>query len=358
MIPFFDLKRQYSTIKEEVDSAINSVLESGNFVLGDNLSAFEKEFASYCNTKYAVGVGSGTDALTLSLNAIGIVKGDEVITTANTFVSTALAISHLGARPILVDINRETYTIDVNELKNKITNKTKAIIPVHLYGHSADIDAIVDIVRDIPVIEDAAQSHGGEYKGKKTGSLGKIGCFSLYPVKNLGAYGEAGIITTNDSEIAEKIENLRNIGGKEKYNWKYKGYNSRLDEIQAAILRIKLKYLDKWNDSRREHAKLYTKLLKNVTVPSEKEFAKHVYHLYVIRNKDRDRLKEYLQKNGIQTFIHYPTPIHKSEAYSELNDQQFPITEESAKEILSLPMFPELKEDEIRKVAEITNNFE
>ena len=360
-IPYLDLKEQSLSIKKEIEEAINRVIfNNSNFILGEELEKFEKEFAGYCNISYARGVGNGTAALYLSLLAIDIKPGDEVITVPNTAVPTVSAISSTHAVPVFVDIDPETYTIDPNKIEEKITQKTKAIIPVHLYGHPADMDPILEVAKkyNIEVIEDCAQAHGTLYKGKKVGSFGDLGCFSFYPSKNLGAFGDAGMITTNNPGLAEKVRLLRNYGcnDQEKYMHEIKGFNSRLDEIQAAILRVKLKHLDTWNEKRRKLAKFYNENLKNVITPIEKSYAKHVYHLYVIRTKKRDELQKYLKENGIGTLIHYPIPIHKQKAYSEIKDN-FPISEKYANEILSLPMYPELKEEQVLEVSKKINSF-
>jgi len=358
-IPFVDLKRQYKSIKDEINAKINEVLESTQFILGENVRAFEEEFARYCNAKYAVGVASGSDALTLSLKALGIGEGDEVITVPNTFIATVDSISRNNARPVFVDIDPETYNIDVNKIEEKITDKTKAIIPVHLYGQPADMDPILRIAKEygLKVIEDACQAHGAEYKGKKVGALGGVGCFSFYPGKNLGAYGDGGIIVTNSFEFAEKVRMLRNYGQKIKYYHDFVGYNSRLDELQAAILRVKLRYLDEWNELRRLHAEEYDRCLEEVSgivLPFNKKNVKHVYHLYVMQCENRDAVQERLLSKGISTGIHYPAPIHLQQAYIKLGYHRgdFPVAEEYAKKILSLPMFPELTTDEIRYVSE------
>ncbi|MCK4462781.1 MAG: DegT/DnrJ/EryC1/StrS family aminotransferase [Candidatus Omnitrophica bacterium] len=359
MIPFVDLKRQYNSIKDEIDTKINEVLESTNFILGEKVEAFEHEFANYCGVKYGVGVASGSDALFLSLKALGIGKGDEVITVPNTYIATANAIAQNGAKPVFVDITPEMYCIGLGEIEEKITEKTKAILPVHLYGHPASMDAICDIATkyDLYIIEDACQAHGAESFGDKTGYLGNAGCFSFYPSKNLGCAGDGGMIVTYHKELAEKIKMLRDYGQKTKNHHEVIGYNSRLDEIQATMLRVKLKYLDEWNNKRREHARLYNELLKEVEgieTPFESDYVKHIYHLYVIRSKNRDKLQQYLTSNGISTGIHYPIPIHLQKAYKYLKYKKgdFPITEEYVNEILSLPMYPELRDDEIERVCE------
>ena len=363
MIPFVDLKREYAEIKGEINNVIQRVLERQWFILGEELERFEKEFAKYIGVKHAIGVNSGSDALYLAIKALSIGKGSEVITVSHTFISTVDAIIRNGAKPVFVDIDPETYTIDVNQIEKKITKGTKAIIPVHLYGHPADMDPIMEIAEKygLYVIEDACQAHGAEYKGRKAGSIGYIGCFSFYPVKNLGAYGDAGMVVTNNEELAEKLRMLRNYGSPKKYHHDYTGVNSRLDEIQAAILRVKLRHLDEWNEKRRKIAKLYNELLEDsdVITPIEKEWAKHVYHLYVIRHRERNKLQRHLAENGIQTQIHYPIPVHKQRAYLNLgHTARLPVTEKICKEILSLPMHPWLKEEEIEYISEIIKEFQ
>ena len=360
-IQFVDLRLEYQEIKEEINQAIHRVLESGWFVLGEELKKFEKEFASYLRVKHVIGVNSGSDALYLAVKALGIGKGDEVITVSHTFISTVDAIIRNGAKPVFVDIDPETYIIDVNQIENVITKRTKAIIPVHIYGHPADMDPIMEIAEKhgLYIIEDACQAHGAEYKGRKVGSMGDIGCFSFYPTKNLGAYGDAGAIVTNDDELAEKLKILRNYGSSKKYYHDFIGVNSRLDEIQAAVLRIKLRHLDEWNKKRRKIAKMYNKFLEDsrVITPIEKKWAKHVYHLYVIRHKDRDKLQQYLSENGIKTQIHYPVPVHLQKAYLDLGIRaKLSVTERIRKEILSLPMFPHLTDTEIEKITMVIKN--
>jgi len=290
----------------------------------------------------------------LAVKALGIGRGDEVVTVSHTFISTVDAVARNGAKPVFVDIDPETYTIDVNQVEKKITEKTKAIIPVHLYGHPADMDPIMEIAEKygLYVIEDACQAHGAEYKGRKVGSIGHVGCFSFYPVKNLGAYGDAGMVVTNDKELATKLKMLRNYGSPKKYYHDLVGVNSRLDEIQAAVLRVKLKYLDKWNERRRKIAKLYNELLEDTEIitPIEKEWVKHVYHLYVIRHRERDELQRHLLKNEIKTQIHYPVPVHLQKAYLGIR-VRLPVTERISQEILSLPMFPYLTDTEIEKIV-------
>ena len=362
MIPFIDLKREYSVIKDEVQNAILNFLENQWFVMGEELKKFEKEFSSYSNTKYGIGVNSGSDALFISMLGCGIGKGDEVVTVSHTFISTVDAIVRSGAEPILIDIDPETYTMDTSKLEEKISKKTKAIIPVHLYGHPVDMDPLLEISEKygLYVIEDACQAHGTEYKNKKVGSLGDIGCFSIYPAKNLGAYGDGGMITSNNEELAEKFSKFRNYGQIAKYSHEFIGVNSRLDDIQAVILRIKLKYLDEWNEKRRKIAKLYNEMLRdaNVKTPIEKDYAKHNYHLYVIRHNERDKLKEYLYNSHIQTLIHYPIPIHKQKAYLNLQNKfKLPITERYSNEVISLPMNPWLNEEEVFIISQHIKQF-
>ena len=356
---FVDLMAQYVTIKDQIDYAINKVLNKGEFILGEDLRTFEKNYAFYCNTKFCIGVSSGTEALHLALKAMGIGKGDEVITSANTYIATAFAISYTGAKPILVDIDPETYNIDVELIEKNITKNTKAIIPVHLYGRPADMDGIIDYREkyDIPIIEDASQAHGAEFRGKKIGSIGDIGCFSFYPGKNLGAYGDGGAIVTNNPEIAKKVSMFRNYGQKNKYEHQFIGYNNRLDNIQAAILNVKLKYLDEWNSKRINAASTYRRLLQNgnVILPQSANYIKHVYHLFVIRCLDREKCRKYLNENGIPSGIHYPVPIHLQKAYNFLdyNYGDFPITEKYSECILSIPIYPELDINTIEQISKL-----
>lgn len=380
-IRLVDLKAQYRSIAEEVNEAVLKVIEKGNFILGKEVDLFEQQFSQYCSVKYGVGVASGTDALHLALRACGVKKGDEVITAANTFIATALAISFVGANPILVDVDPETYNIDpskisecieeqyeIEQLTGKLINKQTGkylttIIPVHLYGHPADMDPILEIARkyQLKVIEDACQAHGSEYKGRRVGSIGDAGCFSFYPAKNLGACGDGGMVVTNDKNIKEQVKMLRDYGQKVKYHYEIKGFNSRLDTIQAAILLVKLKYLDEWNKSRRENAKLYNQMLKSLRIipPVEKEWAKHVYHLYVIRIKRPKELHDFLNSRDISTGFHYPIPIHLQKAYQSLGYKKgvFPVSEMLSKEVISLPMFPDLNCYQIKKIFEMLSDF-
>lgn len=373
-VPFVDLSKQYYSIKEEIDQVILGVLESGWFILGENLAAFEEKFAGFCQADHGVGVGSGTEALHLALIACGVEPNDEVITVPNTAVPTVSAIDFANARPAFVDIDPDTYTMDPNKLeehlrkrfkgrKSQSSKRPKAVIPVHLFGHSADLDPILELARkyDLKVIEDACQAHGAQYKGKMVGSFGDAGCFSFYPTKNLGAYGDSGMVITNDKELAKKLRMLRNYGEEKKFRNIIKGFNSRLDEIQAAVLKVKLRYLDRWNKKRREHANLYNSLLKDspVTLPFEKEYAMHIFHLYVIRARRRNDLQVWLRDNGILTSIHYPTPVHVQRAYGDLGYKKgdFPIAEKFAMQILSLPLFPELARSQIEYVSQVIKEF-
>lgn len=362
-IPFLDLKRQYGSIKGEIDKAVSEVIESQRFVLGPKLEEFEKAFAGYCGTKFSAGVNSGTSALHLALLALGIKPGDEVITCPNSFFATAEAITAAGAKPVFADISPESFCMDPESLRKNVSGKTRAIIPVQLYGQCTDMAPIMEIAeeRGINVIEDACQAHGATYKGKKAGSIGTIGCFSFYPGKNLGAYGEGGMCVTNDAALNEKLRLLRSHGEKPKHTHHVAGFNFRLEELQAAILSVKLKHLDEWNDGRRENAKLYNESVENDAVkkPEEMDYGRHVYHIYAVRSARRDALADYLKSKGISTAIHYPTPIHLQPAYSWLGYKpgSVPNCEKAANEILSLPMFAELTEEEVRDVSDAINKF-
>lgn len=365
-VPFLDLTAQYAAIKQEVHQRLDAVLDSASFILGKQVEEFEEAFSRFVDSRYAIGVANGTDALTITLKALGIGPGDEVITAANSFVATAEAIVHAGARPVFVDIEPETYTLKIPEIKSKITGRTRAIVPVHLYGQPADMDALVRLARshNIRIVEDAAQAHGAKYRTRMAGAFGDAACFSFYPGKNLGAYGDAGAVVTNDLEIAQTVRKLRDHGGIQKYQHDLVGYNSRLDTLQAAILLVKLRYLEQWNGMRQHHAQLYTKLLSGVPgiiPPSVREGSTHVYHLYVVRvtRGSRDALRQYLQERGIATGIHYPTPLHLVPAFSYLGYKEgdFPLAEACAKEIVSLPIYPELKPEQIAYVAEQIHRF-
>ncbi len=356
-VPFVDLGAQYKTLRAEIDAAIARVLENTNFILGEEVDLLEKDFADYCDASGAVGVDSGTSALELALRAFGIGEGDQVITVANTFIATALAISNTGARPILVDCAPDTYNIDVAKIEAAITPRTRAILPVHLYGQPADMDAILDIARrhDLVVVEDACQAHGARFKGHRVGSLGDAAAFSFYPAKNLGAYGDGGMVVSNRPEVIDSVRMLRNYGQKQKYHHMLRGYNRRLDTIQAAVLRVKLRHLDAWNQARRQHAATYNTLLAHLPLdrPIEAKDAEGVYHLYVIRVSERDRVQAHLKDREIHTGIHYPIAIHRQPAYHELGYSQgsFPVAEAYADRILSLPMYAELSEPAIQRVA-------
>jgi len=362
-IPLIDLKAQYESMKDEIQTAMGRVLDSSTFILGKEVEAFEESFARYCDARYAVGLNSGTSALYLALLALGIGPGDEVITVSQTFIATLEAITWTGARPALVDIEEKTYTMDPAQLESKITKKTKAILPVHLYGHPADMDPILKIAKEknLWVIEDACQAHGALYKGKRVGGLGHAACFSFYPGKNLGAYGEGGAVVTHDAELAVKIKKLRNHGGLEKYSHEFIGFNARLEAIQAAILRAKLPHLDRWNELRRQHVAKYNALLSksNLTLPTESSFAKSVYHLYVIRTPERDPLNTYLNERGIGSLIHYPKPNHLLGCFKSLGYREgsLPVTEKISKEVLSLPLFPELTPGQQKTVAGAVSSF-
>jgi dTDP-4-amino-4,6-dideoxygalactose transaminase len=356
-VPFVDLRAQYTTIAPEVQGAIHAVLERSDFILGCEVDQFEEEFGQYIGTRHAIGVGSGLAALELALRAYGIGPGDEVITAANTFIATVLAIMAVGARPVLVDAEAATYNLDPAVLASAITSRTRAIIPVHLYGQPADMEPILVLAKrhHLVVIEDAAQAHGATYDGRRAGAWGDAAAFSFYPAKNLGACGDAGMVVTNDSGIAEKLRILRNYGQQVKYQHVVAGTNSRLDTIQAAILRVKLRYMDPWNAARQEHAAFYHELLKELPVvrPGRLEKAVHVYHLYVIQVENRDRVQELLRTQGVATGIHYPIPIHFQEACAHLGYRRgaFPVTERGAERILSLPMYAEMTELQREYVA-------
>lgn len=363
MIPFIDLRAEYFSIQTEIDDAIRRVFNRGQFILGENVQLFEQEFASYCGTSFAVGVASGTEALQLSLIACDVKAGDEVITVANTAAPTALAVTMIGARPVFVDIDPETCTINPALIEKAITDRTKAIIPVHLYGCAASLDPILKIAKQakLHVIEDACQAHGAELNGRKVGTIGELGCFSFYPTKNLGAYGDGGIIVTQNKNLYEKIKMLRNLGQSKKYDHQLLGFNSRLDEIQAAILRVKLRYLNEWNKMRTNLATLYSKSLQTVALklPANPSYCSRVYHLYVIHTKNRTRLQQYLRNAGIDTQIHYPTPLHLQEAFKYLGMQQgsLPFTERSAQEVLSLPLYPQLSAESVQQIASYISNL-
>ncbi|MGO8506032.1 DegT/DnrJ/EryC1/StrS family aminotransferase [Rhizobium leguminosarum] len=358
MIPFLDIKAQYQSIKGEIDAAVLGVLASGQYVLGDEVAHFEREFADYCNVKHAIAVNTGTSALHLALLAAGVGAGDEVITVPFTFVATVSAICYTGARPVFVDVEPVTLTMDPAEVEAKITPRTKAIVPVHLYGQMADMDAIKAIAErhGIPVIEDACQAHGAQYKGHRAGSIGLSGCFSFYPGKNLGACGEGGMVVTNDDDQAKTMRMLRDWGQEQRYHHLLKGFNYRMDAIQGAILRVKLRYLEAWTEARRSHARRYSSLLAgstDLTIPVEAADRRHVYHVYAIRSRDRDGLQRLLSAEGIPSGLHYPIPVHLQKAHADLGYQagDFPVSEAAAREVLSLPIYPEMPVRHVDQVA-------
>lgn len=349
MIPFVDLKAQYQSLKAEIDQAVLEVLASSQFVLGPAVAAFEAQFAAYCQTRYAVAVNSGTSALHLALLAAGVGPGDEVITTPHTFIATVAAIAYTGATPVFVEIEPHSFTLDATQLAAKLSARTKALLPVHLYGQAAAMQPILALAQQhgLVVIEDAAQAHGAEYHGQRVGSIGAMGCFSFYPGKNLGAYGEGGAITTNDSQLAHKLRMLRDWGAERRYQHAIKGFNYRMDGIQGAVLGVKLAYLEQWTEARRTLAARYTAALAplGLRVPTTRPECRHVYHIYAIRDPRRDQLQAFLQEQGISTGIHYPIPVHLQEAFAELGHQPgaFPQSEAAAREVLSLPLYPELQ---------------
>jgi dTDP-4-amino-4,6-dideoxygalactose transaminase len=357
LIPFIDLKAQYHGIRKEVNAAIQGILDSCQFTLGSEVLAFEQEFAAYCHAKHGVGVNTGTSALHLALLAAGVGPGDEVITVPFTFVATVSAIDYTGATPVFVDIDPLSFTLDVSALEAAVTERTKAILPVHLYGQCADMDPILEIAkrRGLTVIEDACQAHGAEYKGRRAGSIGDMGCFSFYPGKNLGAYGEAGMVVTDNPEYARTIRMLRDWGAEKKYHHVHKGYNFRMEGIQGAVLRVKLRYLEVWTEARRTAAARYDRLLAGSGVPTPTAIpdARHVYHVYAIRTRARQEWQQALQTQGVQTGIHYPIPVHLLPAFADLGYKagQFPHSERAADEVLSLPMFPELTQAQAEEVS-------
>ncbi len=360
-IPMIDLKAQYRALKDEIEKTIKEIFESSRFILGPNVEALEKEIASYHGVKYAAGLASGTDALHLCLRTLDIKKGDEVITTPFTFIATAEAITYVGAIPVFADIDKNTLNIDPSKIEDKITPRTKAIIAVHLFGQPADMEKIMDIARkyDLKIIEDSAQAFGARYKGDIVGSIGDAGCLSFYPSKNLGAYGDGGMMITNNPDIYQKVKLLRDHGGHIPYHHSFIGYNSRLDEIQAAILRIKLKYIDSYNQKRRELAKLYTSMINSlhaVEIKCPLEFSDriHVYHQYTIRFSKRTEIQSTLRANAISSVVYYPLPLHLQGAFRFLGykENDFPEAEAAAKEVLSLPIYPELETEQVRFIAE------
>jgi len=357
MIPYLDLPAQYRALKPEIDDAVRRVLDNAQFILGPAVTAFENDFAAYCGTSQAIGVNSGTSALHLALLAAGVGPGDEVITVPFTFVATVAAIEYAGARPVLVDIDPDYFTLDPRALAAAITPRTKAIIPVHLFGQPADMDPILEIARRhrVPVIEDACQSHGATYNGRRCGSMGALACFSFYPGKNLGAYGEGGAVVTSDAELASKIRLLRSWGEEVRYEHKYRGFNYRMDGVQGAVLGVKLRYMEAWTEMRRSRANLYRQLLQNTDagLPMERSGSRHVYHIFAVRLAQREAWRARLTEAGVQTGVHYPIPVHLQPAYADLGYERgdFPVSEALADEVLSLPIYPELTDAQIETVA-------
>lgn len=352
-VPFVDLQGQYLRLRDEVLAAVDQVFSQSAFILGDEVVQFEKEFASFCGSKESVGVATGCDALLWALKACNIGPGDEVITAANSYIATALAITFSGARPVLVDCLPDSYEINPSAARAAITSRTKAIIPVHLYGQAADMDAVMQVAdaHGLTIIEDAAQAHGATYKGRPCGTFGRAGCFSFYPGKNLGAYGDGGAVTTDDPAIAQSVRMLRNYGQSKKYHHEMAGWNSRLDTVQAAILRIKLRHLNTWNEARRRHAVRYAEQLADLplVLPAEMPGNRHIYHLYVIQLDQREAFMDYLVRHGVQCGIHYPIPIHLQAAYRDLGYKvgDLPVTERLAPRLVSLPMFPEMTPEQV-----------
>lgn len=363
-IPFVDLRAQYASIHSEMQVAMSAVVSDCDFILGREVQRFEENFAGYLGIRHAIGVGNGLDSLRLALEAFDVGDRDEVIVPAHTYIATALAVSAVGASPVLVEVQDTSFNIDPGLIEAAITPRTRAIIVVHLYGQPCDLDPVLEIARrrSLRVIEDACQAHGALYRSRRAGSFGDAGCFSFYPAKNLGCYGDGGAVVTADPDCAERLKRLRNYGQTRKYYHSEKGLNSRLDTIQAAVLNVKLKYLDQWNKQRISNAELYTKLLKpvhQIRTPEVSPDRNHVYHLYVIRSKERDELQSFLSGRGIRTQIHYPVPIHLQEAYQDLGipEKSFPVTERISREVLSLPMYSELQDWQIESVAAAIAEF-
>jgi dTDP-4-amino-4,6-dideoxygalactose transaminase len=366
-VPMLDLSEQYQTLKKEIGNALEEVMSSSHFILGENVKKLEQDIAEYSNVWYGIGVANGSDALHISLLGCGVQEGDEVITTAFTFFATAGAIARIGAKPVFVDIDPKTFNIDPDKIEKAITKKTKAVIPVHLYGQTADMDPIIEIASkyDLAIIEDAAQAIGAKYKGRSVGELGTTACYSFFPTKNLGAYGDGGMIVTHNEDIAEKMRVIRVHGSKPKYYHHVLGYNSRLDELQAAILNVKFRYLDKWSNLRQEKAKVYTQLLQEslsddrVITPFIEKDHEHIFHQYTLRVNNRDELQAYLKKEGVTTMVYYPKPLHLQPVFASLGYQEgdLPETEKACQEALSLPMFPELTTEQQVYVVEKVVQF-
>lgn len=359
MIPYLDLKGQYQAIQSEIQEAVNRVLESGHYVLGPEVQAFEDAFAAYCKARFCVAVNTGTSALHLALLAAGVGPSDEVITTPLTFVATTAAILYTGAKPVFVDIDPRTLNLDADQVVSAVTSKTKALLPVHLHGKPANMAPLLKLSKEknIPLIEDAAQAHGAEAMDKRVGGLGLAGCFSFYPGKNLGAYGEGGAVTTNDEALAKKVRVLRDWGAEKRYHHDLAGFNFRMEALQGAILGVKLKHLEGWTKARRAHAKRYDEKLKGLPlgIPQTPAGVRHVYHVYPVLTDKRDRLQEYLTAKGVQTNIHYPIPVHLQKAYAGLGHKpgDFPLAEKACAQLLSLPLFPEMTEAQVDEVAEV-----
>lgn len=363
VVPFLNLKAQYQQIKDEVLAAIGEVLDTNRYVLGPAVESFEKSFCDYAQSPYALGVSSGTSALHLALLAAGVGPGDDVLTVPMTFVATVAAIRYTGARPVFVDVHPEHYTLDPAQLEKALTKNTKAIIPVHLYGQCADMDPILEFAEahKLTVIEDAAQAHGAEYKGRRAGSMGDFGCFSFYPGKNLGAYGEAGLVTCKSEEHQRAVKMYRDWGAEKKYHHVLKGYNYRMDGIQGAVLGVKMNYIESWTELRRQHAAVYDEQLKGcgLVLPKEADERRHVYHIYAVRTQRRKALQEHLSAKDVQWGMHYPVPVHMLEAHSDLGCKQgdFPVSEAVASEELSLPMFPEMSAEELERVVSVVKSM-
>ena len=363
-IPLVDLKAQNRTIQAELQAAIDRVIDTTSFIMGKDVAEFENEFAAFCGVSHVIGVSSGTSALHLALRAIGVSRGDEVITVPHTFIATVEAIIHCGGKPVFVDVDWDSYTLDASKLMEAISPRTRAILPVHLYGQCADMQPILEFARNqgVSVVEDAAQAHGATYHGRKAGTMGEVACFSFYPGKNFGAFGDAGAISTNDLEVAEKVRRLRDHGRKEKYVHQEIGYGERLDTMQAAILRVKLARLSQWNARRREIAALYSEqlsILPNLQVPKVREKDAHVFHLYVIRSPQRDELLDYLKRRGVMAGIHYPVPLHRQPALEAWGYQlgDFPVSEELSRTVLSLPLYPEMTDEQVNRVIQAVCEF-
>ena len=356
-IPMVDLKQQYEKYKNEFDMALHAVLDSTQYILGPNVQALEEEVAACLGAEFAVSCGSGTDALHLALLATGIGQGDEVITSPFTFIATAEAIAYVGARPVFVDVDEKTFNLDTAKIESAITDRTRAILPVHLFGQPSDLDAIMDICNryDLKIIEDCAQSFGARYGNRATGTFGQAGCFSFFPSKNLGCFGDGGMVTTNDADVARELKVLRNHGSRERYHHSVIGYNSRLDEIQAAVLRVKLGYINEFNQRRNQNAQTYNRYLKNlpVTTPYEGDRRTHVYHQYTIRLNNRHKVQSALAAAGIASAVYYPIPLHRQDVFQDQYPDACPVAEGLAESVLSLPMYPELTDEQIRHICQI-----